>query len=165
MNWLAVYKSVCVGVPCVQAFIRRAPGSQHMVLLTADVCHPARQTRAAGSVGGGDPGADCWLLTSPVGATQSWLSLQRSSFLPGAHGFHWGQVSGTLCPPGFQVPEGKPVFPENVVQGASAGWHGAPALLQRDRLQSHVLDASQGSALQPGPSRTRSAGPALPARC
>lgn len=154
----------------MRGFIRRAHRPQHVVLPLADICHPAGQMCAAGSVPGRPPGrgvreAGCWLRIPPQephGACPP-----ACDPLPGPEvstGAGLGDAAAHPDPRS-QIPEGEPVFPESAVQGVSAGWHGAPASPQRDRPKRHSLDASQGSALPPGPSRARSATPTLPARC
>lgn len=84
-------------VPHVQGFIRRAHGPQRMVLLMADICHPARQRCAAGSVGGRHPrrsGKEAGCLLRPPQEPHR----ACSPFLPRSQGFYWGQVSGTPLP-------------------------------------------------------------------
>lgn len=151
----------------MQGFLGRAHEPQHLVLLMGKICHHHMAEMCSWVCGGKVPrrrvkGAGCRLLVlSPREPRRAVPHL-----CPGKPGRH---PEPKVFPGGrslrLQIPEGKLVFTVNSVQAVSAGWHGTPALPWRRPLRSHVLDASQGSALQPGPSRTTSAGLTLPAHC
>lgn len=95
MKWFAVDKSASVTGPThVQGFIRRAHGPQRMVLLMADICHPARQRCAVGGRRPRRSGKEAGCLLRPPQEPHR----ACSPFLPRAQGFYRGQVSGTPLP-------------------------------------------------------------------